>query len=331
MEHDYEESETLSEDIINCESDEEGADEYDEDNRIQAADSDELFGDDEDDVDEEGGGGEEEGPSQEIEELRSSFSSLSGDSQDEPSQQCKDSSPYLGRQLATTSISSPSGRRPAPSNADWVQQHFLLSKDSSGGGSSGGDGNSRHASNQISSVGSSQTTQDPLEDTVMFNGFTKKKRKGQNDNSTKRGGLGLNKLWRTALAQEESDRNLRQHFMCDTKQTSSVRVIVKSRSVMLNKSLVKLTCETTQLSPLSQSQAKKQRFQMLFNPEHFKMGDFDTVMKSTTLDVFKPWNEYKLKDDELLIFNPSKVKSVDLSNAAPASTELEPQGIRHQK
>ena len=38
MEHDnYEESETLSEDIINCESDEEGADEYDEDNRIQAA------------------------------------------------------------------------------------------------------------------------------------------------------------------------------------------------------------------------------------------------------------------------------------------------------
>ena len=38
MEHDYYEgSETLSEDIINCESDEEGADEYDEDNRIQAA------------------------------------------------------------------------------------------------------------------------------------------------------------------------------------------------------------------------------------------------------------------------------------------------------
>ena len=37
MEHDYEESETFSEDIINCESDEEGADEYDEDNRIQAA------------------------------------------------------------------------------------------------------------------------------------------------------------------------------------------------------------------------------------------------------------------------------------------------------
>ena len=38
MEHDYYEGcETLSEDIINCESDEEGADEYDEDNRIQAA------------------------------------------------------------------------------------------------------------------------------------------------------------------------------------------------------------------------------------------------------------------------------------------------------
>ena len=87
-----------------------------------------------------------------------------------------------------------------------MQQHFLLSKDSSGGGSSGGGGNSRHASNQISSVGSSQTTHDPLEDTVIFNGFTKKKRKGQNDNNTKRGGLGLNKLWRTALAQEESDR-----------------------------------------------------------------------------------------------------------------------------
>jgi len=321
MEHDYYEgSETLSEDIINCESDEEGADEYDEDNRIQAADSDELFGDD--DVEEEGGGGEEDGPSQEIEELRSSFSSFD-DSQDEIDQQCKDSSPYFGRQLATTSISSPSARGPAPSNADWVQQHFLLSKDSSGGGSSGGGGNSRHASNQISSVGSSQTTHDPLEDTVIFNGFTKKKRKGQNDNNTKRGGLGLNKLWRTALAQEESDRNLRQHFMCDTKQTSSVRVIVKSRSVMLNKSLVKLTCETTQLSPLlSQTQAKNQRFQMLFNPEHFKMGDFDTVMKSTTLDVFKPWNEYKLKEDELLIFNPSKVKNADLPHAEPASTEM---------
>jgi len=323
MEHDYYEgSETLSEDIINCESDEEGADEYDEDNRIQAADSDELFGDD-DDVEEEGGGGEEDGPSQEIEELRSSFSSLSDDSQDEIDQQCKDSSPYFGRQLATTSISSPSAKGPAPSNADWVQQHFLLSKDSSGGGSSGGGGNSRHASNQISSVGSSQTTHDPLEDTVIFNGFTKKKRKGQNDNSTKRGGLGLNKLWRTALAQEESDRNLRQHFMVDTKQTSSVRVIVKSRSVMLNKSLVKLTCETTEVSPLlSQAQDKNQRFQMLFNPEHFKMGDFDTVMKSTTLDVFKPWNEYKLKNDKLLIFNPSKVKSADLSNAEPASTEM---------
>ena len=111
--------------------------------------------------------------------------------------------------------------------------------------------------------------------------------------------------------------------MCDTKQTFSVRVIVKSRSAMLNKSLVKLTCETTQLSPLlSQTQAKNQRFQMLFNPEHFKMGDFDTVMKSTTLDVFKPWNEYKLKNDKLLIFNPSKVKSADLSNAEPASTEM---------
>ena len=82
-------------------------------------DSDELFGDD--DVEEEGGGGEEDGPSQEIEELRSSFSSLSDDSQDEIDQQCKDSSPYFGRQRATTSISSPSAKGPAPSNAGTVE------------------------------------------------------------------------------------------------------------------------------------------------------------------------------------------------------------------
>ena len=83
-------------------------------------DSDELFGDD--DVEQEGGGGEEDGPSQEIEELRSSFSSFDdSQSQDEIDQQCKDSSPYFGRQLATTSISSPSAKGPAPSNAGTVE------------------------------------------------------------------------------------------------------------------------------------------------------------------------------------------------------------------
>ena len=88
---------------------------------LLCVDSDELFGDDDDDVEEEGGGGEEDGPSQEIEELRSSFSSLSDDSQDEIDQQCKDSSPYFGRQRATTSISSPSAKGPAPSNAGTVK------------------------------------------------------------------------------------------------------------------------------------------------------------------------------------------------------------------
>ena len=89
---------------------------------LLCVDSDELFGDDEDSVEEEGGGGEEDGPSQEIEELRSSFSSFDdSQSQDEIDQQCKDSSPYFGRQRATTSISSPSAKGPAPSNAGTVE------------------------------------------------------------------------------------------------------------------------------------------------------------------------------------------------------------------
>jgi len=199
------------------------------------------------------------------------------------------------------------------SNTDWVKRHLLQqtkvgSQNSSSSttttSGTGGDAEksseaSQRDSNRISSVGSSQTTQDPLEDTVMFQGFKKRK-----SSKLVRRESGFANQFRSVLSQEESDRNIKSHFLQHTGHTSSVaarRAFVSDCHATPNKSLVKLSC---------QFEGEATPFRLLLNPSHFKTGDFSRVTSSKTIEIYKPWNEYTLKSGTRLLFNPSRVKYI---------------------
>lgn len=196
------------------------------------------------------------------------------------------------------------------SNTDWVKRHLLQqTKDGSQNSSSTttttttdaekSSEASQRDSNRISSVGSSQTTQDPLEDTVMFQGFKKRK-----SHKLVRRESGFAKQFRSVLSQEESDRNIKSHFLQHTGHKSSVaacRAFVFDCQATPNKSLVKLSC---------QFEGEATSFRLLLNPSHFKTGDFSRVTSSKTIEIYKPWNEYTLKSGTRLLFNPSRVKYI---------------------
>jgi len=222
----------------------------------------------------------------------------------------EDSSDGDASAVLESKLSSEIFRAVGGSNTDWVKRHLLQqTKDGSQNSSTtttgtGGDAEksseaSQRDSNRISSVGSSQTTQDPLEDTVMFQGFKKRK-----SNKLVRRESGFAKQFRSVLSQEESDRNIKCHFLQHTGHKSSAaarRAFVSDCQATPNKSLVKLSC---------QFEGEATSFRLLLNPSHFKTGDFSRVTSSKTIEIYKPWNEYTLKSGTRLLFNPSKVKYI---------------------
>lgn len=221
----------------------------------------------------------------------------------------EDSSDGDASAVLESKLSSEIFRAVGGSNTDWVKRHLLQqtkdgSQNSSTTTGTGGDAEksseaSQRDSNRISSVGSSQTTQDPLEDTVMFQGFKKRK-----SNKLVRRESGFAKQFRSVLSQEESDRNIKCHFLQHTDHKSSAaarRAFVSDCQATPNKSLVKLSC---------QFEGEATSFRLLLNPSHFKTGDFSRVTSSKTIEIYKPWNVYTLKSGTRLLFNPSRVKYI---------------------
>ena len=77
--------------------------------------------------------------------------------------------------------------------------------------------------------------------------------------------------------------------------------------VVRNGSLVKLSCALNPENSAASS-SKYGKFDLLLNPCHFKVGDLSKVKTSKTIEIARPWNEYRTKNGTRLLFNPSKVK-----------------------